>query len=253
MTNKDNKSDPNDISAQEILDFLRGGDGVPTSSSTKDVSDIKEEEKNIFSSDVSINNKDVNENNNGEGDNSKVSLNPALKPSEVFDSRDPTMYFDKMFSNTPNDPVKAILKDLKDVTITETEKETYLRSILLSTRFETKIHLKNDISISMQSKLISEQDEIAHRLEKFALEKGKDNNLVHSPMDVYKYALKLNIIFANPFINNTPVFDANLTIDEKSDFMETFPSAKWLLLINAVRIFERKENLLSQFILDEDF
>ena len=41
MTNKDNKSDPNDISAQEILDFLRGGDGVSTSTSTK-------EKKKIF-------------------------------------------------------------------------------------------------------------------------------------------------------------------------------------------------------------
>lgn len=249
MENKDNKSDPNDISAQEILDFLRGGDGeIPaSSSSTKDTSDTKNE--NIFSSDVLINNKDTNET----ASDSKISLDHAVKPSEVFDSRDPTMHFDKMFSNTPNDPINAILKDLKSVTITDTEKETYLRSILLSTRFETTIHLKNDISISIKSKLMSEQDEIAHRLEKFALEKGMDNNLAHSPMDIYKYALKLNIIFANPIINNDPVFNPEMTLKEKSDFIDTFPDAKWLLLVNAVRIFERKENLLSQFILDEDF
>ena len=255
----DNQNINQDATAEEILDFLQD----KTNSTSKDViskedNKVKTNEENIdvnelkeFASEITIN----NETSNSPTANDAPSSNNSMKASDLIDSRDPTMHFDKMFANANLNEFDPFVLDLSKVTITDSEKEEYLRSVLLSERFITSIDVKGFYKITFQSKLLEEQKFIANHIESYAIEvDSKDRHqLLHSPVDVYVYALKLNVIFANPLINEKPVFSNDLTLEQKLELIESFPVAKWNLLVNAARIFEKKENLLSKFILDEDF
>lgn len=259
----DNQNINQDATAEEILDFLQ--DKVDTSNTSSKQTqnkenevekDVKENKTDVdineikeFSSEVVVNNETSNTLSNN------VDTSTPMKASDLIDSRDPTMHFDKMFSNANLNEFDPFILDLSKVTLTDNEKEDYLRSVLLSERFSTMILIKNKCRITFQSKLLEEQKFIANCIESYAIEADpKDHNqLLHTPVDVYVYALKLNIIFANPYINEKPVFSNDLTLDQKLKLIESFTIAKWNLLVNTARVFEKKENLLSKFILDEDF
>lgn len=244
-----------DATAEEILNFLQ--DKTTESNSVNKEEKVEETEKldieqlKTLKSEVIINNKSSNETNNSDNKDEV-----QLKPSDVIDSKDPTMHFDKMFINLSNsNDLNPFVLDLSKVTITDDEKEDYLRAVLLSERFISSIDIKRHYKIKFQSKLLEEQKFIANRIEAYAIEPNPNdkNQLLHSPVDVYVYALKLNVILADPSINDEPVFTKDLNLEQKLKLIETFPVAKWNLLVNAARIFEKKENLLSKFILDEDF
>lgn len=251
--------------AEEILNFINNKNTKGTEEKNKTMNvKLDEEDKRLvkeLSSSIEVNDEGSTDKNNV---NEKESVN-AINKEEAVErlSSDPTINFEALFGPKTK-ASETMFVDTDKITVDEQEKEIYLRSILENKRFELKLETKaSKITTLIQSKLIDEQDYITNYLSKFALETDSNGKLMHSTEEYFRLALKLNIIFGIRRLNNIDFFDSDKYNNNELDrdqFVEkallklkTMPKALWIILVNSVLVFERKENLLSKMILNEDF
>ena len=150
IDNKNVQSD-NNPAPQEVLDYFLNN------SSKESKNDLKNDEDKGISIPLSeLENAGLTKINDPEADNSSAYKDAALIPPSIEDELFDTSIYEK---NNESD-IKRIFTDLSKVTITDNEKENYLRTLLDgTTKFMTYIHFDNSkISICAASKTIEEQD-----------------------------------------------------------------------------------------------
>ena len=271
-----------EATAEEIMAFIQNPDSAdksikskPLSSKelgldSKDLNTLKEIAS--FSS-VSINDENKDTIDKIDSNDDTINQEEIKKNLEIL-SKDPTLDFQNLFEEDKQ-VLKPYLKNLDEVTITDSEKERYLRCVLENTIFRTSIRSnKTGIVYKLKSKTMEEQEFISNKLREFSLEMIDDpyrkdaegfplKVLKHTDADFLKFITKINLIFALESINGKDVFQTqdylsgDKSIDEffkdALNYFTNLPDFIWLRLINVMRIFEKKENLLSTFILSEDF
>ena len=203
----------------------------------------------------------------------KTDFNKEVNINGASDNKNGTQTIENSINNAFNlnsaDAENELaLYDLHKVTITENEKENYLRSLLNNEVFKDVLKFK-DISIQICSKTMELQMYLAEKINKYANESYFDSSenkykAKHTPVDLLKYALYLNVIFCVESVNGENIFKNELKYTLSSEqreelikngikIIECMPTSMWNLLLNAVRIFDRKEFLLGKEMLSGDF
>lgn len=241
--NKDTKT--NDPTPQEVLDyFLNNSNNAPNPEP------VKNEAKGISIPLSELEDAGLAKINNADFNNSPVYKDDALIPPAVKDE-----LFDASIYDKSNDTdIRKIFTDLSKITITDEEKENYLRILLDGTsRFTTTIRFNNiNFHVYAVSKTIEEQDFIRNMAIEFSKEVDSNNQPKHMVVEGVEYLLKLNVIFTFPGI-----------FEQQNSFKETVENGLvkiskmnknyWFILINALRIFEQKEVLLGELMSSGDF
>lgn len=244
IDNKNVQSD-NNPAPQEVLDYFLNN------SSKESKNDLKNDEDKGISIPLSeLENAGLTKINDPEADNSSAYKDAALIPPSIEDELFDTSIYEK--SNESD--IKRIFTDLSKVTITDNEKENYLRTLLDgTTKFMTYIHFDNSkISICAASKTIEEQDFIRDMVMEFSKEVDQNNQPKHTVVEGIEHLLKLNAIVTFIYIfPREETLEATIKLGlEKINKMD---KNYWFFLLNALRIFEQKEVLLGELMASGDF
>ena len=235
----------NEPAPQEVLDYFLNN------SSKESKNELKNDEDKGISIPLSeLENAGLTKINDPEADNSSTYKDAALIPPSIEDELFDTSIYEK---NNESD-MKRIFTDLSKVTITDNEKETYLRTLLDgTTKFMTYIQFDNSkISICAASKTIEEQDFIRDMVMEFSKEVDENNQPKHTAVEGIEYLLKLNAIITFIYIfPREETLEATIRLGlEKINKMD---KNYWFFLLNALRIFEQKEVLLGELMASGDF
>lgn len=158
-------------------------------------------------------------------------------------------------------------KQLDKVTITDDEKDIYIRNTLLDMPISLDIKYgKINTIFTFTSKLVQTQEYLSRYLKEMLLsEKAK----VMGTEEMYNIIFRANVSVILNQINGKNAFDdgnnekvnsRDLTYDEFKQIVEErakILSKKsqqlWSMIINAACVFERKEQLLAEYFINEDF
>lgn len=158
-------------------------------------------------------------------------------------------------------------KQLDKVTITDDEKDIYIRNTLLDMPISLDIKYgKINTIFTFTSKLVQTQEYLSRYLKEILL---SDKAKVTGTEEMYNVIFRANISVILNQINGKNAFDdgnnekvnsRDLTYDEFKQIVEErakILSKKsqqlWSMIINAACVFERKEQLLAEYFINEDF
>lgn len=158
-------------------------------------------------------------------------------------------------------------KQLDKVTITDDEKDIYIRNTLLDMPISLDIKYgKINTIFTFTSKLVQTQEYLSRYLKEILL---SDKAKVMGTEEMYNIIFRANISVILNQINGKNAFDdgnnekvnsRDLTYDEFKQIVEErakILSKKsqqlWSMIINAACVFERKEQLLAEYFINEDF
>lgn len=158
-------------------------------------------------------------------------------------------------------------KQLDKVTITDDEKDIYIRNTLLDMPISLDIKYgKINTIFTFTSKLVQTQEYLSRYLKEILL---SDKAKVMGTEEMYNIIFRANISVILNQINGKNAFDDGnnekvnsryLTYDEFKQIVEErakILSKKsqqlWSMIINAACVFERKEQLLAEYFINEDF
>lgn len=158
-------------------------------------------------------------------------------------------------------------KQLDKVTITDDEKDIYIRNTLLDMPISLDINYgKINTIFTFTSKLVQTQEYLSRYLKEILL---SDKAKVMGTEEMYNIIFRANISVILNQINGKNAFDdsnnekvnsRDLTYDEFKQIVEErakILSKKsqqlWSMIINAACVFERKEQLLAEYFINEDF
>lgn len=158
-------------------------------------------------------------------------------------------------------------KQLDKVTITDDEKDIYIRNTLLDMPISLDIKYgKINTIFTFTSKLVQTQEYLSRYLKEILL---SDKAKVMGTEEMYNVIFRANISVILNQINGKNAFDdgnnekvnsRDLTYDEFKQIVEErakILSKKsqqlWSMIINAACVFERKEQLLAEYFINEDF
>lgn len=158
-------------------------------------------------------------------------------------------------------------KQLDKVTITDDEKDIYIRNTLLDMPISLDIKYgKINTIFTFTSKLVQTQEYLSRYLKEILL---SDKAKVMGTEEMYNVIFRANISVILNQINGKNAFDdgnnekvnsRDLTYDEFKQIVEKrakILSKKsqqlWSMIINAACVFERKEQLLAEYFINEDF
>lgn len=181
----------------------------------------------------------------------------ALNPDKAPEPAPRIQIHPDNFVVKPFDSANKNLTDLSKVTISDEEKEAYVRCMLQDTPFSTTLSFsKLGIKVGLSSKTVGEQKQLSEFVKEYALRKNPNGELMYTTAEVMEVYLKLCVLMTVDSLNGQPFATeakSNPDMDEKLKTFEGMPINKWFILLNAVRIFEQKEALLNEFMLNEDF
>lgn len=158
-------------------------------------------------------------------------------------------------------------KQLDKVTITDDEKDIYIRNTLLDMPISLDIKYdKINTIFTFTSKLVQTQEYLSRYLKEILL---SDKAKVMGTEEMYNIIFRANVSVILNQINGKNAFDdgnnekvnsRDLTYDEFKQIVEErakILSKKsqqlWSMIINAACVFERKEQLLAEYFINEDF
>lgn len=158
-------------------------------------------------------------------------------------------------------------KQLDKVTITDDEKDIYIRNTLLDMPISLDIKYgKINTIFTFTSKLVQTQEYLSRYLKEILL---SDKAKVMGTEEMYNIIFRANVSVILNQINGKNAFDdgnnekvnsRDLTYDEFKQIVEErakILSKKsqqlWSMIINAACMFERKEQLLAEYFINEDF
>lgn len=158
-------------------------------------------------------------------------------------------------------------KQLDKVTITDDEKDIYIRNTLLDMPISLDIKYgKINTIFTFTSKLVQTQEYLSRYLKEILL---SDKAKVMGTEEMYNVIFRANISVILNQINGKNAFDdgnnekvnsRDLTYDEFKQIVEErakILSKKsqqlWSMITNAACVFERKEQLLAEYFINEDF
>lgn len=174
-----------------------------------------------------------------------------------------------VMSSTQN----RMLYDLSKVTITDDEKEYYLRVVLENEPLELYITVgnKNKIGFNCKSKTIAIQNLITKLADVYITERDPNDKTQykHSTFESGMYLLKLNAMFClggegdedgvkkpglfKEIPLDLPFVEQQVIVEENNKIIDGLSFAKWNAIINILRIFEQKEALLGAELISGDF
>ena len=203
--------------------------------------------------------------------------NPASSAPipEIFDPTVENKYTNELLhSSVTKQTQDRMLYDLSKVTITDDEKEYYLRTVLDGNEpLDLYVTVGNRRKIGFQciSKTIEVQNLIGKLADIYINEKDPNDKTqyLHTTFEGGMYLLKLNAMFCLkgegdedgvkkpalfkeipldiPFSEQQAIVEENIQIINKLSF------AKWNAMLNILRIFEQKEVLLGAELISGDF
>lgn len=162
---------------------------------------------------------------------------------------------------------EKLKKQLNKVTITDAEKDKYIAYILSERPIFLDVTYSKiqDIRFTFRSKFVYEQEYIAKFIKETLLsEKGKSM----TPDEMCIFIFKTNVAIILQKVNNFDFFKKKLPIDLKDiisygefidiisariDQLSRLGQQFWSLIVNAACVFEKKEQLLAEFFVNEDF
>lgn len=162
---------------------------------------------------------------------------------------------------------EKLKKQLDKVTITDAEKDKYIAYILSERPIFLDVTYSKiqDIRFTFRSKFVYEQEYIAKFIKETLLsEKGKSM----TPDEMCIFIFKTNVAIILQKVNNFDFFKKKLPIDltdiisygefidiisARIDQLSRLGQQFWSLIVNAACVFEKKEQLLAEFFVNEDF
>ena len=162
---------------------------------------------------------------------------------------------------------EKLKKQLDKVIITDAEKDKYITSILSEQPIFLDVTYAKlrDISFTFRSKFVYEQEYIAKFIKDTLLsEKGKSM----TPDEMCIFIFKTNVAIILHQVNNVDFFKKKLPINltdiisyeeftgiisARIDQLSKLGQQFWSLIVNAACVFEKKEQLLAEFFVNEDF
>ena len=169
----------------------------------------------------------------------------------------------------PEPGKSSILVDLDKVTISDKEKEDFLRSTLAGEPYTYKVTLKNGaIEINLKAKNLGLQQTSLSMMPWLLRQKNTDGTPVYDYNSMFLWVTKAEIILTTLSFAGKKLFkfmdmyDPNVKLTEQELFdmlkedmekIDRLPLAVWKMLLNGCRIREQKEKLLNEYIVNEDF
>lgn len=162
---------------------------------------------------------------------------------------------------------EKLKKQLDKVIITDAEKDKYITCILSEQPIFLDVTYAKlqDISFTFRSKFVYEQEYIAKFIKEMLLsEKGKSM----TPDEMCIFIFKTNVAIILHQVNSVDFFDKKLPINltdiisygeftdiisARIDQLSKLGQQFWSLIVNAACVFEKKEQLLAEFFVNEDF
>ena len=158
-------------------------------------------------------------------------------------------------------------KQLDKVTITDDEKDIYIRNTLLDMPISLDIKYgKINTIFTFTSKLVQTQEYLSRYLKEILL---SDKAKVMGTEEMYNIIFRANVSVILNQINGKNAFDdgnnekinsRDLTydefkqiIEERAKLLSKKSQQLWSMIINAACVFERKEQLLAEYFINEDF
>lgn len=175
---------------------------------------------------------------------------------------------DAAFSNVQYLNSDRLSKKLERVTISDTEKDIYISKLLSDSPFELDINYpKLNLTLTFRSKYVYEQEFISRYIKQAILsDKGKEMTPDELCIFVFKsnVAVMLTSLNYKPFFKvDFPLYDVDSHYISYTDYVDvlnqriaTLSSINqqlWSLIIDAACIFEKKQQLLAEFVANEDF
>lgn len=203
------------------------------------------------------------------------SLDPAVTAPvpEISDITMSNAYTQELLqSSVTTEAQVKLLYDLSKVTITDSEKEHYLRSVLNNEQLELYVTVgnKHKIGFNCVSKTIEIQNLITTLANIYINERDENDNTKykHNTYESGLYLLKLNAMFCLQGEGDTDCKKPSMFIPIPLDIsferqqelvqqniaiIDKLPFAKWNAMLNIMRIFEQKEVLLGAELISGDF
>ena len=258
--NKDNmtSSSPNQpessqVTPEEVLDYINNIESKSTESATKDpIAEMGEEDLKRLGIPISDSENQTQENN----------TSSEFKYVREF----PTVHGEELFYNQ-----KKYLVDVSKIKVTDDEKERYLRSVLHDMCFFLTIpFMGNSVELDIRAKTVSETEHLSKYLaEIFSDEKNVDLNIAmqeackvnfliqYMPKNVGSDFIFGEIIDVESLLLKSTAdvsyAEFKQIIDEKMKYLDKIPTNKWILCVNALRIFDEKFGQLSEMVVNGDF
>jgi len=172
---------------------------------------------------------------------------------------------DKMFSEASpeEESVASALIDIRAVTITDEDKNMFLKALLCDKPVELEISLfGGKVKLLFRSRSMHEQRRVLDVLHLDQEEKvlpSNDPALLFTRLQQYLAAVMLRRVNGEIFseleitAGNPVKDDAVLLRKVFSDKLEQMPHIKWTAVLNGLRIFEEKCRQLSEHCVNEDF
>lgn len=261
-TNKDNQV--TDATPEEVLNYFTSNQNDTEKQTAEAARKLPEAKSSDDSVEISVKRSDLKEfgldpediKQENEKDNNPMSQVPV---PELYD---PTMYDDLLGKFQMSATQSHAFVDLSTITVTENEKELYLRVLLDgNTPFYTNVPIipNRNIFIKCYSKTTKEQNFINKKITEFAAAVDENKNYKNDVVATCMYALKLNAMFTCLDDFKNIVLNENSEVVNKEDFnynmnvIDSMPTARWNLFVNAMRIFEKKESILGEMVVTGDF
>ena len=166
-----------------------------------------------------------------------------------------------------NVKTNTLPKQMENVSITDDEKDLYIRNTLLDEPISLDIKYgKLGIIFTFTSKLVKTHEYLTRYLKELLLSEMPKNL---NTEETYNRIFRANISIILTQINGKSAFDDDYTsrinardltyeefkkiVDERTTVLLNKSQQMWSMIINAGCIFERKEQLLAEYFVNEDF
>lgn len=174
--------------------------------------------------------------------------------------RDAAFNFNALYS-------EKLKRQLEKVTITDAEKDKYITCILSESPILLDVTYQKlkDTSFTFRSKYVYEQEYVAKYIKEMLLsDKGKSM----TPDEMCIFIFKTNVSVILQQVNNAKFFEKELPlkvtdiisyeefidiISARINQLSRLNQQLWSLIVNAACVFEKKEQLLAEFFINEDF
>lgn len=172
---------------------------------------------------------------------------------------------DTLFSepNPEEEAVASALIDIRSVSITDEEKDLFLKALLCDKPVELDIVLfAGKLKLTFRSRSMHEQRrvlDVLHLDQEEQLLPGNDPALLFTRLQQYLTAVMLRRINSEVFSElelppgKEVVADASALRKVFADKLEQMPHIRWTAILNGLRIFEEKCRQLSEHCVNEDF
>lgn len=274
-----------EVTPQEVLDYFTNNSSTPSIEGTEDVTKEDTSEKGKAKvindkGDVELTiSRDVWKK-AGLDDLDQKKQEEIVDPAStapVPEISDPLLNNDYtqelLHSSVMSTTQNKMLYDLSNVTITDDEKEYYLRTVLENEPLHLYVTVgnKHKIGFDCRSKTIAVQNLITKLADAYITERDPNDKTQykHSTFESGIYLLKLNAMFclggegdedgvkkpglfkAIPL--DIPFTEQQAIVEENNKIIDGLAFAKWNAIINILRIFEQKEALLGAELISGDF